>query len=171
MEVKSFLPPRGERPKEKRKISRFFTFRGNYGIIQRENCPQGKERDHETEPESPQASPRSACGDPQKAHCFCGVSHPAYCRLIDPCFLHYPRGVRKRLCVPAGAVFIYAAAFYPAELWHRAAQHAGDHHPAVYLRFRDPGGTGVLLYYLPQLGFYSAHHHRLFMRGHRLCDY
>ena len=47
----------------------------------------------------------------------------------------------------------------------------GDHHPAVYLRFRDPGGTGVLLYYLPQLGFYSAHHHRLFMRGHRLCAY
>ena len=74
-------------------------------------------------------------------------------------------------CVPAGAVFIYAAAFYPAELWHRAAQHAGDHHPAVYLRFRDPGGTGMLLYYLPQLGFYSAHHHRLFMRGHRLCAY
>jgi len=24
---------------------------------------------------------------------------------------------------------------------------------------------------LPQLGFYSAHHHRLFMRGHRLCAY
>lgn len=46
-----------------------------------------------------------------KSPLFCGVSHPAYCRLIDPCFLHYPRGVRKRLCVPAGAVFIYAAAF------------------------------------------------------------
>ena len=81
------------------------------------------------------------------------------------------RGEYENAFVCLLVLFLFMLPLFIQQNFGIAAQHAGDHHPAVYLRFRDPGGTGVLLYYLPQLGFYSAHHHRLFMRGHRLCAY
>ena len=39
------------------------------------------------------------------------------------------------MALAAGTGAVYAAVLYPAELWHRTAQHAGNHYSAVYFCF------------------------------------